>query len=771
MRAPSFSAVSAALRRSRLTRVAAAIALVAVVGLVGFRLSPPSWWVDPARFARPHDAFEILDRHGRVIRHARVDGVDRRWVALGEIAPAVVDAFLAAEDARFREHHGVDARATLRAVITSVRPWGRRSGGSTITQQLVKRVYGRPLGPVSKLLEIARAAALERIFTKDEILEQYLNRVPFGDRIEGVARASEEYFGRPVGSIGITEAALLAGIPQAPSATEPRRHFARARRRRDHVLARLHAIGRIDEQTLRAAIAEAPVIRAVPPRPDEAPRFADAVLARWKDGRLDRRDGAVRTSLDLELQRRTDEILAAAVSQLSARGVSNGAAVVVANATGEILAYTGAARRGPDAPGGSLDLLAAPRQPGSTLKPFAYQLFFERGGTAASVLDDIALPRTGAHGAFFDARDYDGRERGPVRARAALAGSLNLAALDAAGRVGQGALLGRFAALGMRVPKDADHYGAAAVLGGLDVAPIDLAVAYVTLARGGTRVPLAYAPRPPAAGAPVMSPEATEVTRDILGDPRARADAFGADLVDLAGGARFALKTGTSSGWRDAWAAVFTDAVTVIVWLGDPAARPLGAVSGFEAAAPAAVRILAAAIDRSAADGIAPLDRAPVRLLPVAVCAATGHRPGPRCRHVVEERFAPGAIPAEVCEAHDEAGDVLLPGRYAAWIERTHPPGVARAFLAPKAVDEDPVVREPRDGARWLIDPARRAPSVPLRAALGGTEITDASWEIDGAPLGGAAWTIVPGEHRIVAVWRGRRSRPVRVHVDVPAGG
>jgi penicillin-binding protein 1C len=760
--------VRAALRR--LARAAVALALLGCAGVAAFAGTPPSWWVDAARFARPHDAFEILDRHGRVIRHARVDGMDRRWAALAEISPVVIDAFLAAEDARFREHRGVDLRATARAVATLLRPWGRRSGGSTLTQQLVKRVYGRPLGPISKLLELARAAALERIFTKDEILEQYLNRVPFGDRIEGVARASEEYFGRPVGALGVAEAALLAGIPQAPSATEPRRHLARARRRRDHVLARLEALGRIDAETRRAAVAELPTIRAVAARPDEAPRFADAVLARWKDGRLERRDGAVHTSLDLELQHSADDVLGAAVARFAGRGVSNGAAVVIANATGEILAYTGAARRGAEVPGGSLDLLLAPRQPGSTLKPFAYALFFERGGTAASVLDDLNLPRLGAHGASFDARDYDGRERGPVPARAALAGSLNLAALDAAARVGQGPLLGRLRALGLRVPGDADHYGAAAVLGGLDVAPLDLAVAYVTLARGGTRVPLAYAPHAPLEGVAVITPAAAEVTRDILADPRARADGFGADLADLAPGARFALKTGTSSGWRDAWAAAFTEAVTVVVWLGDPAGRPLGAVSGFEAAAPTAVRLLAVALERVAADGVAALEGAPVRLLPVAVCAATGLRPGGRCHHVVEERFAPGTIPAETCDAHDESGDVLLPARYAAWVERTHPPGVARASLTPVAPGEAPVVREPRDGARLLVDPARGAPAVTLRAALGGSEIAEASWEIDGVPHPGARWAMAPGAHRIVAVWQGRRSRPVEVQVELPEG-
>ena len=498
----------------------------------------------------------------------------------------------------------------------------------------------------------------------------------------------------------------------------------------------------------------------------EAGARANRHCSRGAAPKLDRRGGALRTSLDLALQRRVEEILAAAVARHEARGVTNAAGIVVANGSGEILAYVGAARRGPGAPGGSLDLLVRPRQPGSTLKPFAYELFFEKGGTAASVLDDVSLPRLGARGELFEARDYDGRERGPVRARVALSGSLNLAALDAAARVGQGPLVARLAALGLRAGRGADHYGAGAVLGGLDVTAVDLARAYVTLARGGTRVPLSLAPASVSAGERLLEPEAVEVTRDVLSDGRVRADAFGADLVDLVG-ERFALKTGTSSGWRDAWAAAFTEAFTAVVWLGDPAARPLGAVSGFEAAAPAAARILAAAQARAAEDGVTAPPRERVELLPVSVCAATGLRPGARCSHLVEERFARGTAPLVTCEAHDDHGDVRLPARYAAWIDRAHPPGVSRTVSAPPDGAGDPVVREPRDGARWLLDPARGALDLPLRAAVSGAEIVDAAWEIDGAPIVSASWRVTPGEHQVVAVWRGKRSRAARVVVTL----
>jgi penicillin-binding protein 1C len=755
----------AVLPRHPLARLAMAFAALVVAARLAFALTPPTWWVDPARFIQPRDSFAVVDRDGRLLRDARVDGVDRRWVSLDDVSPSYVDAVVAAEDARFWRHDGVDGLATLRALATSLRPWGRHSGASTITQQLVKRVYGRPAGAASKPMEILRAIALERLFTKRQILEQYVNRVPFGDRIEGVERASETYFGHPARTLDVGEAALLAGVPQAPSATEPRRHLARAMRRRDHVLARMVVTGKLDEATRARLAADAPVLVAGPARPDVAPRFVDAALREWRDGHVARDGPELVTSLDLGLQRELEGLLTAAVARFAPRGVTNGAAVVVDDATGQILAYVGAAQSGAGATGGDLDLLDRPRQTGSTLKPFLYELLFERGGTAATVLDDVARPRTGARGAFVDPKDYDGQERGPARARVALGASLNLAALDAAGRVGEHVFLERLRALGFHGLGEAKRYGAAGVLGGVDTTPLDLAAAYVALARGGTRVPLSFAPSGRRAGDRVMSAGAAALTYDVLSDVTVRREAFGGDLVELAQGHSFALKTGTSSGWRDAWAAAFDDAVTVVVWLGDPSGRPMGGVSGFEAAAPLAVRVLAAARAQPRADG--PMPKPAATLVPVTVCAETGLLPGSRCHHTVVERFVPGTVPARFCNAHDARGDVLLPPRYADWIRRVHPAGVADEPLANPSDDRAPVVREPRDGSRWLVQASRGPVRVHLRAAAGGADIADpdVAWEVDGARLGEPAWELRPGPHAIVAIWRGHPSAPARVRV------
>jgi penicillin-binding protein 1C len=756
-------------RLARLARAARALLVLAALLSAGaacaWRVMPAETWVDTARFVRPRDARAVADRRGVVLRNARVDGVDRRWVSLGEISPTLVAAVIAAEDVRFREHAGVDTRAVLRAAVLNLVPGRQRSGASTITQQLVKLVYGRPAGLASKGLEVVRAAALERLMSKDEILEQYLNRLPFGDRIEGVARASEAYFGHPVASVTIAEAALLAGVPQAPSITEPRRHLGRALRRRATVLERMHAAGMIAAAEHDAALHEPVNVVSAPVRPDEAPRFVDAALALDRGGSASRVGPTLRTTLDLALQHRAERELAGVVDALRARGVSNGAAVVVANETGEVLAYVAAARRGRADAGGSLDLLQRRRQPGSTLKPFAYGLLFERGGTAATVLADVALPMAGASGSQFEAHDYDRRERGPVRARVALASSLNLAALDAAGRVGQDALTARLRLLGLRGLGKAARYGAAAVLGGVDVAPVDLARSYAALARGGTMLDLALLPGPRGAPRQVFEPGAAAVVTDILADPVARADAFGADLISFLPETRFSLKTGTSSGWRDAWAAAYSGAFTVVVWLGDPRGAPTAGVSGFEGAAPVAVRILAAAHDVSRDAVAGEHGRAQPSLVPADVCPWSGLRPGPRCGHVVHERFVPGTQPARACEEHDEDGAFRLRPRFALWAQRARPAGVSANFLEPSASATLAVV-EPGDGARILLEAGRGETRIPLRATAGGVEAHDVAWEVDGRRVGPDAWAAAEGRHVIVAIRGALRSPEAHVRVS-----
>ena len=726
--------------------------------------------VDRARFAPPADAVTVLDRHGQPIRVAQPEG-DRRWARLSEISPHFLAAVIAVEDQRFHEHAGVDPRATLRALATSWLPGRRLSGASTITQQLIKLVYGRPDGLLDKPREIARALRLESQEDKAWILEQYVNRLPFGNGIHGVARASEAYFGKPPSELSAAEAALLAGIPQAPSATEPRRHLRRALGRRDLVLARMRATGHLDARAHAAALAERPRIREREVRPFRAPRFAEAALAALRDGGLDRRGATLPTSLDLALQDRAEAIVGERVASLRSGGAQNGAAVVVLNATGEILAYVGAVDS--DGAGGQMDLLRARRQPGSTLKPFVYELFFERGGSPASVLDDFDQPMVGHAGELVTARDYDGAERGPVRARVALSASLNLAALDAARHVGADRIVERLDRLGVGELGPASRYGPAIVLGGADVTALELAAMYAALARGGSFVPLRLVPGEAIEGERVMDASAARLTADVLADARARRAGFGDDLSALFGPGRFARKPGTSPGWRAAWTAAFTDEVTVVVWLGDPAGRPMQGVSGFRGAAPAAVRLLSEAQARLPALSVPALERDDPPLATARVCAQSGLLVGASCPHAVEERFAMDRMPHEVCAAHDGSGRWLVSGRYARWLERARPAEVALA--APRA-DEAVRVAHPEEGARLLIDP-RHPTAIPLRATVSGSgppvaqSSSSAVWTtgvvapLSAKPFESERWSPAPGTHTLVAVLGARRSEPVTVSV------
>lgn len=755
-----------------------ALALLVVASLVGHAIVHESL-IDDARFAIPPDGYAVLDRHGAPLRlqrgGGREGGVDRRWVPIERIDRDVIDAVVAAEDQRFFAHGGVDPLAVARALGQDLLPGGGRSGASTITQQLVKLVYGRPHGLASKLVEILRAIELERRMSKSAILEQYLNRLPYGNGVEGIARAAEAYFGRPADSLTLGEAALLAGLPQAPSRLDPRRHLERAVARRDYVLDRMLALGLRTPEEIRLARAERPAIRRESPRSYRAPRFVDAVVADVRRGEITPRDGSIRTTLDLPLQDRAEAVLATTLARFDGRGATNAAAIVVAHESGDILAYVGAARR--DGEGGALDLLAARRQPGSTLKPFAYALFFDRGAGPATLVDDLRAPMTGRAGALYIADNYDGTERGPVSARLALAASLNLAALDVARRLGQDRLVEGLGAFGLADGRDASELGAAVVLGGADVTAVELAEAYATLARGGERVPLRRVLATDRSLTPrrVVSAEAAALVRDVLSDPQARRSGFAADLAELSGRAPAALKTGTSQGWHDAWAAVFDDDFVVVVWVGDPSGEPMERVSGFEAAAPAAMRLLGEArLRRDEVIEAATPTRQPVELAHAHVCAHSGLRPGPRCTRIVEEVFARGRVPTRACDVHAEDGAVLLEDRYASWLERTAPLGMrlrgasaggaTAGGPAAGGATAEPRVAYPLDGA-ILVLPVGARPRIPLRAAVGQAIRSDATFEIDGRAIEGAVWRLESGAHTVVAIVAGRRSAPARFEV------
>ena len=672
----------------------------------------------PEAFARPATSIVVTDRHGAALRIVRPDGVDHTWVELDEVSPHFLRAVIAAEDARFEAHDGVDLYATARAVLTPLLPGRRRSGASTIAQQVVKLTHPRDVRARvrSKLVEIVRARRLVAAFGRARVLEEYVNRLPFGNHIVGVERAARVYFGKPASALTLAEAALLAGIPQAPSQTEPFRHIDRARRRRGYVITRLEAAGLYTPDVIAAARV-APIVVAPRQRVYRAPRFVDRVLG--SQGHPSR----VATTLDLDLQTRGESLLRDAVRDGSALGVTNACGLVLHVPTGEVRAYVGAALDGEGAEGGQLDLLTRRRHPGSTLKPFAYRAFFERGGLPVSTLADSAYGMTDGDGRTYEAENFDGAARGRVSARTALASSLNLAALDVARRVGADVLTRDLRRFGFGGVVSADEHGGAVVLGGISVTPLELARAYLTLARGGESVAPTFVPTTSPRVTRVAGAASVALVTDILMDEHARAEGFGADLASLASTAPFALKTGTSPEFRDAWAAVYDAEYVVVVWFGDPRGRPTREATGFRVAAPVAARWLGMARTPGASSTIAARAPTPSRET-LALCTRSGQRAGASCP--VRYESIGDHPPATTCDGrHDQP-------------TRSHRDG--------------PRLVHPRDGATFLVG-AGADPTLRVRVeGAGPFRIT-----LDGARVQAQTIPLALGHHvLVVADARGR---------------
>jgi penicillin-binding protein 1C len=566
--------------------VVAAVAAVAWIGVGAAQL--PSFAAVRAGH-HPSDV-PLLDRHGAVVDEVRTDRGERRlaWTALGDVSPALRAAVIAAEDRRFFSHHGVDLRALVGAVVG--RFTGRLArGASTITMQLAalldpslsSRGHGRTLGQKGR--QMWAALALERSWSKDEILEAYLNRVVFRGELRGVAAAAAFVFGKAPHGLEDAESAVLAALLQNPNAPTAVVRERAARVVREHA-ARIAAVnGAVDAEALAAAASrlETPALRA--DRVDLAPHLARRLLAGH--------DGAVASTLDAATQRVARDALTRALTALRGRNVEDGAVLVADNASGEVLAYVGGS--GALSRARFVDTVRARRQPGSTLKPFLYGLAFERRLlTPASLVEDTPLAIAVA-GGLYRPRDYDQQFRGLVSARTALASSLNVPAVRTLGLVGEESFTALLRELGFtEATENGDYYGPALALGGIDVTLWDLVGAYRALANGGLWSPLRVtedtASQPPAR---VFSAATAFQLTDVLADRESRSTTFG---LESALATRFftAVKTGTSKDMRDNWCLGFSERYTVGVWVGNASGAPMHDVSGVTGAAPVWLEVM-----------------------------------------------------------------------------------------------------------------------------------------------------------------------------------
>jgi penicillin-binding protein 1C len=668
---------------------------------------------------RPVAAVRFTDREGLLLREvaSRADGRSVPLPPLEPIPPLVRAAFLSAEDGRFERHLGVDPLAVARATWQLARRGRVVSGASTLTMQLARQLVPRRRSLTGKLGEALWALRLEAHLDKDTILRAYLDRVPLGRGLFGVEAASRTHFGRPARALSAGQAALLAALARSPATLDPWRHPLRARAGALAVLDRMESRGRLGAEAARMA-REAPLDLVPGARAFRAPHLVDALSARLYELGLEPAV-EVRTTLDPALQRDVEEIVAAEVEGDPRLG--NAAAIVVDNRSGEVLAYAGSAGWLDEERLGQNDGVRSPRQPGSALKPFAYGLALARGMTPATLIADVNL-RLATPAGDWVPRNYDRREHGPVRLRAALQNSYNVAAVRVTDLLGPAAVLDVLRRAGFAsLDGSADRYGAGVVLGNGDVTLHELARAYRGLARGGVLGPLVEVrdARDPAGRplAPAREPfrgrflpaGAVALLTDILSDEAARAPAFGRDNA-LRLPFPVAAKTGTSRAYVDNWTAGFTAERTVAVWAGRFDGRPMQGVSGITGAAPIFRRVMVRAMR-----GLEPaplLDRA--RFEHVQVCPLSGARAGPRCPASLDEVFLPGTAPRGECPMHGGAGLVLGP-EYAEWARsegipaaEATAPGTAVRLLEPTPGDEFLVEAGYPDGAQ----------SVPVRLAV-----------------------------------------------------
>ena len=733
------------LRSARVWRVCVPYVLVVLLVAITF-----AWWLPiPHELQKsPSGTLTLLDCRGRGIAElASPEARTQFPVALEQMGPWLPRVTVALEDRRFYQHRGVDWRATVAACARNLRSRHIVSGASTITQQLVKLANSRDRRSWSgKLYETIVAWKLERRWSKQRILSEYLNRSSYGNRRLGPEAAARTYFGKPARDLTLSEAIFSAGLPQAPTRFNPWRHPQEANRKYARSLGRLADLGVItrDQQSL---LAEPPkILRNDPPR--FAPHFVDAIVARNPGLR-----GTVRTTLDLDLQATVERLVRSHLSALNRHDITQAAVVVVDNATGAIRAMVGSENYAVSQINGATQ----PRSCGSTLKPFVYlEAIDKRLFTAASLLPDTPDAIRNEY-ADYDPQNYSHHYFGPVRLREALGCSLNVPAVFVLSQLGARPTFYQLQKWGFNFPQGLDDYGAGFVLGNAETRLVDLAAAYAGLARGGTAMRAKFLASEHQPLTRIASAEATAIITDILRDNDARQKSFGL-RSPLAFEERVAAKTGTSSGFRDTWTVGFDKEHTVAVWAGNFDGRPMRDTFAVRAATPLWAVIMQELLRRDHPldppmedEKFATANPSSGGLVRRDICKTTGLLPSHFSDATMNELFLAGTEPRDdSADYFASDGKLLLPDAYTRWC-------ASRDNTIGAHVRSDFRITSPPPNARYQIDPVL-APSqqmVELSAACG----SEVEWFVNGARVaperdGRFFWQLAAGEWNVRAVSR-----------------
>ncbi|MBX7152829.1 penicillin-binding protein 1C [bacterium] len=673
---------------------------------------------------------KIFDRNGYLLREILSPQEGRgQWTPLEKISPRAIVSAVTAEDKRFYDHHGVDPMATLRAITQNLRAMETVSGGSTITQQVIRNVYHFPRNILFKLIEMWYAVRLEHTRTKNEILEQYFNRIPFGNQAFGIEAAAQLYFGKSSSDLSWAESAFLIALPKSPTFYNPYKNFDKAQKRQHFILSKLREAGHLSEDELQRALNE-PIVLFPKTSPFNAPHFINWILKKTPDATSN-----IHTTLDLPLQKEIEKIVTGQIRLLSHENVTNAAVLVVQNSTGSILAMCGSADYFSEQHDGQFNAVFSKRQPGSALKPFTYSLAFEKGFSPASLIPDVETVIPTAEGNFTP-KNYDHKFHGPVRARVALACSYNVPAVRILQTLGVDQLLGRLRVCGITtLDHNADYYGHGLTLGNGEVTLFELTQAYTIFPNQGRLIRLHAIEDenvpPPAV---ITSPQTAFLINDILSDAIARVPAFGYESP-IALPFPCAAKTGTSSDFRDNWTFGYTNDFTVGVWVGNFDNSPMNDISGVTGAGPIMREIMLYLYRQSSPEKF-PL---PSKIKRVTVCGISGELSHEGCASTVQEYFIDGSEPLVSCRAHSSSGKVnyaALSPIYAQWNADKDANRQNDALLNMRkqfdAVRSLKIVY-PADGTQFKIDPDLRGDYQAIYfEALAPGNVSHIRWYLNG---------------------------------------
>jgi penicillin-binding protein 1C len=754
-------------RRRLLRRALLTLCVPMVLGVV---LATVRFWPRPPLAARIPSSTAVVDVNGRLLRLTMSrDQQYRLWTPLDKVSPEFVSALLLHEDQHFYDHLGVNPVSLLRAATVTY-GGGMRQGGSTITMQLARLLYGiNTRTPSGKLEQMMLALGLELRYSKRELLEAHINLLPYGGDVQGVGAASLIYFGKRPDQLALNEALTLVLIPQAPSARSPLAVGGSSRDPHQEPASLTAARRRLFAQwvALHPKAADQTGLIALPLHyntsrelPFEAPHFSASILGSDRIGgrasHTNRTDNThiIQTTLDLNQQHLLERILQSYVREQARLGVHNAAALLVDTRDMGVRAMIGSARFSDNDISGQVNGTLAKRSPGSALKPFIYALAVDQGLIHPLTMLKDAPTSFGP----YSPENFDGRFVGPISATEALTRSRNVPAVALSAQLAQPNLYQFLRDAGIAHMAPEHHYGLALALGGGEVTMEETATLYAMLTNGGMLYPLRHrVSDKPSIGTRLLSEQAAFITTAMLQE-NPRPDA---QTVRTQQGVHVAWKTGTSWGFRDAWSAGIFGHYVLVVWVGNFDGTSNPAFVGIQTAAPLFFRIFDAL--HAGEPGMSDLTlRPPAGVTRVAVCAASGELPNAECPQTALAWFIPGKSPIRISDVHrrvwydTRTGTAACPPYDATYVRSEvfefWPSDVLRLFAeagmprrqppAPASCEHEalpghaPHINSPLSNTTYTLRAARvGTETIPLAATTDG-EVRTVHWFVDDSYVG-----------------------------------